>query len=71
MIALVEQFTGQTNMMMHLANTLAQVKALSSDTPRVEATSSVTTWMIVGFIVVLILLMAFKTARRNNQLLDD
>jgi hypothetical protein len=71
MIADVEQFTGQANMMNLLANTLAQVKALSSDTPRVEPPSTATTWMMVAVIVVAILLMAFKTARRNNQLLDD
>ena len=58
-------------MIMQLANMLAQVKALSSDTPRVEPPSTAVTWMIVGVMVVAILLMAFKTARRNNQLLDD
>jgi hypothetical protein len=44
---------------------------LDSDTPRVEAGSTVVTWVIAGILVVAVLLIAFKTARRNNQLLDD
>jgi len=54
-------------------NTLAQIvqSKLDSDTPRVDPGSTVVTWVIVGVISVAILLIAFKTARRNNQLLDD
>jgi hypothetical protein len=54
-------------MTMFLANILAQVDPtkLDSGTPRIEAGSSSTTWIIVAVILVAVLLVAFKQARRN------
>jgi len=58
------------NMMMQLTNLLAQVdiKKLDADMPRIspnDAGSTTSTWIMVAIIVVGILLIAFKQARRN------
>ena len=59
-------------MMTFLANSLAQIKTLDSSTPRIpDPPSTATTWMMVAVLVVAIILMALKTARRNNQVLDE
>ena len=54
---------------MHLL-TLAQLAAtkIQSDTPRVEPGSNAMTWIIVAVIVVAILLMAFKSSKRNASI---
>ncbi|MGN6370450.1 MAG: hypothetical protein ACTHN5_19520 [Phycisphaerae bacterium] len=55
-----------------LAGALAQVKTLDSATPRIGDTpSSATTWIIVAILVVAILLITFKTARRNHNILEE
>lgn len=53
-----------------LLTSLAQIAAskIDSDTPRVEPASNAVTWIITAVIVVAILLMAFKNARRTNSI---
>ncbi|HUO07140.1 MAG TPA: hypothetical protein VM008_02325 [Phycisphaerae bacterium] len=54
-----------------LASSLAQIKTLDSTTPRIpDPPSTATTWMIVSVLVVAILIIAFKTARRNHQVIE-
>jgi len=61
-------------LMIHsFVNTVAQIAAtkLQADTPRVEPVSPATTWIAVGVLAVVIIGIAFKTARRNNTLEDN
>ncbi len=63
-----------TGLMIHsLVNMVGQIAAgkLQADTPRVEAVSIATTWIVAGVLAVGILGIAFKTARRNNTLEDN
>ena len=55
-----------------LAGALAQIKTLDAATPRIpDPPSTVTTWIMVGILVIAILLITFKTARRNNNTLEE
>ena len=59
-------------MHMFLAGALAQIKTLDAATPRIpDPPSTVTTWIMVAILAVAILLITFKTARRNNSTLDE
>ena len=72
MIASVDLFWGSQIMHTLLAGALAQIKTLDAATPRIpDPPSSATTWIMVGILVVAILLITFKTARRNHGVLDE
>lgn len=62
-----------SNMMIESLRTLGQIapNKLQSDMPRVDPGSTAVTWMVIGVLFVAILLMAFKQAKRNTNVLED
>lgn len=72
MIAFVDLFWGSRTMHTLLFGALAQIKTLDSATPRIpDAPSLVPTWIMIAILVVAILLITFKTAKRNHNVLDE
>ena len=72
MIAAVNLFWGSQIMHTLLAGALAQIKTLDAATPRIpEPQSTATIWIMVGIIVAAIIVITFKTARRNHNVLEE
>jgi hypothetical protein len=72
MIASVFLLWGSQIMHTLLAGALAQIKTLDAATPRIpEAPSTATIWIMVGILVAAIIVITFKTARRNNNAIEE